>query len=34
MEWTESSRMMRGAQEVFYEYIPELHGRMDSCSVY
>lgn len=28
MECTESSRVMRGAQEVFYEYILELHGRM------
>lgn len=32
MECTESSRAMRGAQEVFYEYIPELRGRMDRHS--
>ncbi len=29
MERTESSRLMRGAREVFYEYISELHGRTD-----
>lgn len=29
MERTESSRLMRGAREVFYEYILELHDRMD-----
>ena len=30
MEHTESSRQMRGAWEVYYEYILELHDRMDS----
>ena len=30
MERTESSRSMRGAREVFYEYILELRGRMDN----
>ena len=30
MERTESSRLMRGAREVFYEYILELRGRMDN----
>lgn len=29
MKRTESSRLMRGAREVFYEYILELHDRMD-----
>ena len=32
MERTESSRLMRGAREVFYEYILELRGRMDDPS--
>lgn len=32
MERTESSRLMRGAREVFYEYILELCGRMDDPS--
>ena len=32
MERTESSRLMRGAREVFYEYILELRGRMDKPS--
>ena len=32
MERTESSRLMRGAREVFYEYILELRGRMDNPS--
>ena len=32
MERTESSRLMRGAREVFYEYILELRGRMDEPS--
>lgn len=29
MKRTESSRLMRGAREVFYEYILELYDRMD-----
>ena len=32
MERTESSRLMRGAREIFYEYILELRGRMDEPS--
>ena len=32
MERTESSRWMRGAREIFYEYILELCGRMDDPS--
>lgn len=34
MECTESSRWMRGAQKVFYEYILELHDRMNERSRY
>ncbi len=29
MKCTESSRLMRGAREIFYEYILELYDRMD-----
>ena len=32
MEGTESSRRMRGAQEVYSEYIPELHVRMEEIA--
>lgn len=32
MERTESSRLMRGAREIFYEYILELRGRMEKPS--
>ena len=32
MERTESSRLMRGAREVVYEYILELRGRTDMLS--
>ena len=32
MERTESSRLMRGARKIFYEYILELRGRMDEPS--
>ena len=29
---TESSRLMRGAREIFYEYILELRSRMENPS--
>lgn len=32
MERTESSRLMRGAREVFYEYILELRSRIGNLS--
>ena len=34
MEHTESCRLMRGAWEVFYEYILELHDRMNEMLIY